>query len=137
MVIHFDSSQILNSFVNSYDPKLKLDIEILSQPLPDNNLLKWRELLQLIAPSSAANDLIKFLEPEVISEVIEKHLTTEEVSRLVNDLGKLPYVQKSLVDFTNAIDDLIPHMKTLINYSVPWSEASITSMVDKLNSLGT
>ena len=135
MVIHFDSTQILDGFINLHDPNLKLDIKVLSQPLPDNHLLNWRELLPLIAPLSVANDLIRFLEPEVKPEVIEKRPTPEDVSRLVNDLGKIPQVAENVVVFTKAVDHIIPQMEALINYSAPWSEASVTSMVDKLNSL--
>jgi hypothetical protein len=137
LVIHFDSTQILNAFVNSHHPNLKLDIKVLWKPLPDNKLLNWRELLRMIAPSAAvADNLIEFLEPEV--RVILPELptpTARDVCRLVDDLGKISRVEENVVAFANAVDHITPQMRSLTNYSLPWSEPAITSMVDKLDSL--
>jgi hypothetical protein len=134
MVIHFDSTQILNGFVKSYDSNLKLDIKVLWQPLPDNKLLNWKELLHLVAPSpDVADDLIQFLEPKVIPKL--PPATAESVCMLVNDLGKISQVEENVVVFAEAIDHITPQMRSLTNYSVPWSDPSITSMVDALHSL--
>jgi hypothetical protein len=133
MVIHFDSTQILGGFVNSYGPNLKLDIKVLWQPLPDKNLLPWRELLQMIAPPSVADDLIQFLEPEVVPKLPAP--TAEDVCRLVNDLRNISRVEENVVVFAKAIDHITFQMRSLTNYSVPWSEPTITSVVDALDTL--
>jgi hypothetical protein len=132
LVIHFDSAQILDNHVQSY-PSNKLDIKVLWQPLPDNKLLNWRELLMMLAPSPIANDLIKFLEPEF--QVPRKLPTADDICRLLDDLGKISRVEENVVVFANAIDHITPQMRLLTNYSIPWSEPSITSMVNKLDSL--
>ena len=59
----------------------------------------------------------------------------EEISILVSTLSKIPQVEENTEVFANAIDYTTLQMKLLTNYTVPWSEPSIISMIDTLDTL--
>lgn len=87
---------------------------------------------------TACADLIKKItRTSTKIRVLTKHppSTTEDVIKLVDNLCKISQVEENVVVFADAVDHITPQMRTLSDYSVPWSDPSIISMIDALDSL--
>ncbi len=144
IVVHFDAIQVLGHFISNHATG-KIDIKILSQQLPDTQMLTWKQLLEhkkhfpADRPGVTSKDLIAFLSPQSQNvpkskSIKNKKPASGDVVELLMALHKFDFpIKKAEVDAcSNAIDNIIHHIGSLTNCTSPVLIEYIGNIVDAL-----
>jgi len=143
MVVYFDAILVLSQFAKTKG-FIEISVQILSQPLPPQDMMPWKTLLRqkqyfpAISEHSSPSDseIIRFLEPiqtnwgKTKADRGKSEASAPAIVELLKDLRRLD-VHKDTDIFTRNIDTAID-LLTKLHFTTPGSEPFTKSIIKKL-----